>query len=227
VFADVALQFRFPAPFGMNRANRSTAFYHSEHNFFAAGPRDADFLLAALVHVPRFAADESLIDFNLSSQLVKPRVLHCQTNAVEHKPSRFLSDIQPAMQFIGTDAVLATDKEPRGTKPLLQRNRRVLKYSTRLERKRRLGMPRIAFPNALFRKPRELFCAARRARHLAVRPAQFDHELAAVLEIREPDNRVSKVFGERGAFHDSSMRRNSGFVKYVITLRRACWLAIL
>ena len=77
-------------------------------------------------------------------------------------------------------------------------------------------MPRVALPHSRFRKPRQFFRSAVGASNLAVRPTQLDHELTAVLEVREPDDRVSESVWR---FHESSMQPILRNVKYVSALQ--------
>src|ERR1700724_826012 len=51
---------------------------------------------------------------------------------------------------------------------------------------------------------------------LAVRPAHFNHKLAAMLEVSKPDDCFLECIG---AFHELSMRQIARYVKYVITER--------
>jgi hypothetical protein len=53
-----------------------------------------------------------------------------------------------------------------------------------------------------------------RAFHHAIGPAQFDHELSAVLEVGKPDDRALKGCG--WVFHELSMRQSLRYVKYII-----------
>jgi hypothetical protein len=47
----------------------------------------------------------------------------------------------------------------------------------------------------------------------AVRPAQLDHKITAMVEVREPDNRFPQI---GWAFHEPSMRQTLRYVKYII-----------
>jgi hypothetical protein len=52
-----------------------------------------------------------------------------------------------------------------------------------------------------------------RALHHAIGPAQFHHELAAMLKLGEPDYCVSEGVG---ACHNSSMPDLAWYVKYIV-----------
>jgi hypothetical protein len=73
----------------------------------------------------------------------------------------------------------------------------------------------VALPYTSLDKPRNPFGTAPRAFHDAIRPSKFNHELAAMLEIREVDDCVSEGVGGF-AFHDQSMLFLLGYVKYII-----------
>ena len=81
-------------------------------------------------------------------------------------------------------------------------------------------MTRIALPDPLFCKVRDLRGVAVRTLQNAVRPAKFDHKLAAMLKIREPDDRVPESVGSLWCFHALSMPEQSWNVKYIITQTR-------
>jgi hypothetical protein len=158
---------------------------------------------------------ESFIRFNVAGQLGECAVLHGQANTMEHEPCGFLSHLKVAGDLVGTDSVLAVDDQPRGREPLLKGDRGVLEDGSGLERKSRFFMLGIAFPNARFFKPRNLLSAATGAGYNPIRPAQFHHKLAAVLELRKVDDGFLKAVG--CAFHELSMRSIAWYVKYIIT----------
>jgi hypothetical protein len=216
MLAHLFLKFMLAAIIHDLQANIAAAFYHTHDSrlVFAARARDLA-RTNVLVHVPRFAADKSFVDLNFAAELVKSSFLHRQTNAVEHEPSCLLCDAKAAMEFVATDSVLATDNQPRGGQPLLKRNRRVFKNGAGLQGKRRAFMFAVAFPYACFCQPRHVVRSTLLAFHYAIGPAEFHHELPAVLEIREPQNRlVDSVW----RFHEPSMKQNSWYVKYIIAL---------
>jgi hypothetical protein len=217
--ADCALKFFLTASLNVVNNNLPATLNHSEHNFFPVRPATLNFFYSlALVHVPRLAADKGFIDFDFASELVKTLVLHCQTNPVKHEPRGLLGDAEPAMDLIGRDSVLATDEHPCCAEPLLKRNRRVLEDRISLEREGRTEMSGIALPNTCLREPSKFFGPASWASDFAVRPPQFNHELTAMLEVREPQNRVSESVWR---FHVSSMHSILRNVKYVIAINSA------
>ena len=219
VLPDLFLQFRLAAVINDHRPHIAVAFDHSKyHRLVLPACASNNALTFRLVHVPRLAADEGLINLDFATKFVEPTFLHRQTNAMKHKPRSFLSDPKTPMDFIAADTVFATDNQPCSSKPLLKRDRRIFKDSSSLQRERGPQVSGIAFPYALFGEPRYLLGAALRALHDTIGPSQFHHELSAVIEVREPDDRVSE--GVR-RFHVSSMRPTSWNVKYIIALNCA------
>lgn len=193
------------------------ALQKSEYDFFAHRPASVNLLgPLAKVHVPRLAADKGFVGFHGPAHfLVESALLHREPNTMVHEPRSLLRYSKPAMKFVAADSVLARDNQPRGAKPLLKRNRRVFKDRSSLQGKCWTLVLGVALPHASLCQPRNLLGAARRASDLAVRPAQFHHELAAMLKVREPDNRLVESVWR---FHESSMRQTARYVKYIIAL---------
>src|SRR5215831_10551307 len=104
---------------------------------------------------------------------------------MQHEPSRLLSDTQSAMQFVAANTVLAGHDEPYGGKPFLQRNRGIFKHCADLKRELLLGMLSVAAVQACFLKVGNFLRAAVRAAHFAIKPANGNHELPAVVVIAE------------------------------------------
>jgi hypothetical protein len=214
--ADLALQFALLARLNVLHYDFAAAFNHSENNLFADWSATLNHLRSlALVHIAGFCADESFIDFHFASELVKTLILHGQPNAMEHEPRRLLRDAKPAMNLVTRDTVLAGNNQPCRREPLLKRDRRVLENGPGLERERGALMLRVTLPHAGLGEPRDVIRTAARAGYNAIRPAKFNHKLAAVLEIGEVQNRVPECVWR---FHESSMQQNERYVKYVIAL---------
>jgi len=138
---------------------------------------------------------------------------------VKHEPCGLLGNAKSSVDLVGTDAVFAVEQHPDSGKPLFKSNRGVLENGSGLQRECRAGVARVALPHATLCKVCDLFGSARRTLHLPVRPAEINHELSAMLEIREVDYRVS----EGGVVaHKPSMRLKSWDVNYIIAqLRQA------
>lgn len=191
------------------------ALKQAEHDLLSERAASLDALGAfASVHVAGFAADKGFVGFHSARHLSESTFLHRETNPMIHEPRGFLSDAKPAMKFVTADSVLATDHQPRGGEPLLKRNRGVFKNVASLQRKRRTLVLGVAFPHTRLCQPCHVVRSTLRALNNAIRPAEFGHELPAVLEIREPDNRlVERVW----RFHKTSMKQERRYGKYITT----------
>jgi hypothetical protein len=214
VLSDLLLQFRLATTINDHCPSVPVSFDHAEYYglILAAGAGD-DALAFGFVNVPGLAADERFIYFDFASEFIKPTLLHGETNPMEHEPCCLLGKAESAMDFVAADTVLATDNQPRGGKPLFKRDWRIFKDGSGLEREGGPLMSGIAFPHPLLGKPRQPLRATLRTPHDAIGPPQLHHELAAMLEVREPDNCISEGVWR---FHVSSMRQIVRNVKYVI-----------
>ena len=149
-----------------------------------------------LVHVPRQATDEGFIYFDrfaIAAEFQEGFLLHCQSNPVKHEPCAFLSDPESASYFIGTDSVLAVREHPNGSKPLVQRDRRILKDSPDLHAELPMVMDRLALPLLLVFEEASISATASRAFD-AVRPAQANHISESVIGISEVNDRFLECF---------------------------------
>src|ERR1017187_1974731 len=219
VLADQLLKLWLAAGTADLRTDRSTAFQYCRYDGLAFRPASVDLLFALVgVHETRLAADEGFIYFNFATQLVERFALCGKADAVEHEPSRLLSDAQCSVQFVGTDTVLAVQQHPNCREPLLKRDRRVFKDGTCLQRKARFRVIGVAFPQAVLGKVANLLRPTFRALHLAVCPAEINHKLSAIFKFREVDYRVSE--GSVVA-HELSLRPIDRYVKYILTLPSA------
>jgi len=96
------------------------AFEHSHDGslIFAASAGDLPGT-DGLMHVPRFAADESFVRFDFTGELIGSRHSESNADSMIHEPSGFLSDTNGPMNLVGTDAVLAVHDLPHGKQPLV------------------------------------------------------------------------------------------------------------
>ena len=99
---------------------------------FAARSSDAARAFA-YVHVPRFAADESFICFDMAGEFLKRSVMKGEANPVHHVPCRLLGDSEVAGNFVAADTVLAGNEQPHGGEPLLKSDGAVLKNGASLQ----------------------------------------------------------------------------------------------
>ena len=216
MFTHLFLQFRFASVVYNHRTHVSVALHHAKHHGLVLAARAGNDALAfRLVHVSGFAADEGLINLDLSAELIESALLHGETNAMEHKPRGLLGNTESAMDLITADTVFATNNQPCGSEPFFKWDRRVFEDRPSLQREGRTFVFRVALPDAIFGEVGNVARPALRALHDAISPPQRSHKLAAVFEIGEPEDRVSKgIWG----FHASSMRPITWKVKYIITL---------
>jgi hypothetical protein len=113
----------------------------------------------------------------------------------EHEPRGLLGHPKGAPEFVAADAVLAVGDEPQGRKPLLERDWRVLKDGSDLQRELRLGVFGVALPAADARHVGDVLGAAMRTAHNTIGPADFADRLMAVLVIAEEQDRLLESFG--------------------------------
>jgi len=203
----------------------SAAFHHAHDDslVFAAGPCDL-FGAFGLVHGPRFAADERLVNFDRSAQFCKRSALHGQTDSMKHKPSRLLRHFQIAREFVAADAVLAIANQPSCREPLFQAERGILKDRADLQGKLGFRVFAVALPAAHILEICNLLRTAVRAVYLSIGPSNCDHELVAVLGIGKEGDRLLQRCGP--SVHESIIRQNRWLVKYVITQTSIAWAII-
>jgi hypothetical protein len=124
------------AVIGNGCANFATALKGADNGSLAASVAALllNLGLAPLVHVPGFAADQGFVDLDNTVQFAaRGGILHCQPDSVEHKPCGFLGAADPLMNLVGRNTVLVVQNLPDRRKPLLKRDRRILKYGSRLQ----------------------------------------------------------------------------------------------
>lgn len=139
------------------------------------------------MHVASLAADECFVYFDfgaVTAELHKGLGLHRQSDSMQHEPRRLLSDAKSAMQFVGADTVLAVGNHPDSDKPLVERERRILKDSPDLRGELPLGMLALALPDAPCGDETDILASACGAFD-TVRPAPLNHEADAVVWIGE------------------------------------------
>jgi len=71
------------------------------------------------VHVDDFAANESFVRFNRTSELCESTSLHDEPDPMEHEPCRPLLHMNITRKLIRTDAVFAARNQPHRTEPLV------------------------------------------------------------------------------------------------------------
>ncbi len=149
---------------------------------------------AILMHVARLSADVGLVRFASAAHLRNASFLHCEADALQHKPRGLLRHAKRAMQFVRANAIFAVGREPHGGKPLIQTNRRIFKDRPDLGGKLLLRMWGAAFPNLRVFKERHLVRITARTTH-DLWPADADKELKSVLWIAEIRDCFEQCFG--------------------------------
>jgi hypothetical protein len=207
VTVDFSMHFFFATVAYDVSANFSTTFQDAHDGSFILGASLSNPAIALFgMHVSGKTTNKSLVYFDFairSTEFQESLTLHCQPNSVEHEPCGFLSDAKSAANFIGTHAVLAVRNHPNSDKPLVEWKRRILKDSPDLCRELPFGMDTLALPLALILEEHDILTSAGGAHHDAIRPADFHHEVKAIIGIVEEDNRLLEGFwlGTHGVPH--------------------------
>ena len=165
-------------------------------------------LVHALVHVPRFSANEGFVRFDFAVQFApEVLVLHREPDAVKHEPRRLLSNLYVSRDLVATDTVLAVSDHPHRHEPLVQRNGRVLHDGANFDGELALGMMRTALPQAAIRIEFHLVRPARRTGDLAIGPAPEGEIVNAVIGIREENDGFLEAlwFGHGLVLHDPTL----------------------
>jgi len=165
------------------------------------------------VHVAGESADESLIGFNraATAEFFKAATLHRLANPMHHKPSGLLGDAKVTPHFVGTNPILTVDDKPHGDKPLVERQRTILKDRTDLDRELPLGMIVLAFPQAPGGKKTYVFALASRASD-AIRPAHRNQKIQRTITVRKEANSLDQAAWPLGLFlfHNSNIAGKRG-----------------
>ncbi len=183
--------------FQRGKRERGHPVHHAEYNLLIHSASTVKLLCSfVFVRVAGETADHAFIHFDVAGQLTAFVVLHGKSNAMEHEPSGLLSYAKSAMEFPRANSVLVVDDHPDGRKPLIQTERTFLKDSSGLEAELWTFVLAVALPDPRFLQILYMVRIAARAAHDAIRPAQFDHKLAAVFIVCKVDNRFSECGSE-------------------------------
>ena len=144
------------------------------------------------VHVARLAADEGLINFDVTAELVERLRLNREPQTKEHEPRGLLGDAKVAGNLVAADAVLAVHKHPHGRQPLGERNRAVLKNRADLDAE--LLAAFAALPDSTGRHERGVLRSAMRAGN-AARPAKPSDEHCRYVNVAEVGDCAQKGVG--------------------------------
>src|SRR5579864_7431441 len=165
--------------------NFSTTLKNTDNNGFCSGIFHAFAPTSSSMHVPRFATDESLINFAFRIRPTKfddSRALQSQAKPMQNKPCRLLSDSDSAVNFVRANTISATGKHPESDQPLVQRDSRVLKNGSQFDGE--LPITVFAFPAFLSLEVIVLFVTASGTGN-ALRPAESSDGINAHLFIAE------------------------------------------
>lgn len=138
---------------------------------------------------------------------------------MKHEPCRLLRDAQVTVNFVRADSVLAVGYHPRCRKPLVQTERRILKYRSRLGRKLAAGVMTPALPFPLVLEERRIGVSTARTNN-SIGPAVSNHVSKAVARFAEIYDGLLECFRFNCVFHQNKVLELSGFVKYINTWAR-------
>jgi hypothetical protein len=135
---------------------------------------------------------------------------------VIHKPRGFLHYAKRPRQLIGTNTVFHVNDHPNGGKPLVEANRRILKYGASLSDK--LFPASLTFPDPAGSE-KAMLCRVAMRTGDAVRPMNLNHKGQGVIGIREILDSLKKCFRKVLFVHgERRLAQNCGCVNYIITL---------
>jgi hypothetical protein len=134
--------------------------------------------------------------------------LHREANPMQHEPCGLLCDAKSAANLVRTDAVLTIRNHPNSDEPLVERQRRILKDSPDLGGELPFGVDALALPLPLILEEHHILAATSGAGDFAIRPAQLDHEVEAVIGVREVDDGLLECLwlGAHGVPHKTNSR---------------------
>src|SRR5208337_4442409 len=189
-------------------ADLATTLQDSDHcGFVLPASAGNPALTFTNVHVPCFATDESLIDFDLAVQFgTEELISHSKANPMQHEPCRLLGNLHVTRNLVARDAVLAIGDHPSCGKPLVQGNRRIFHDGADLDGELTLWVMLRARPSQALLAEFHGRATASRADDLAVRPSADREIVDAVIRIREVDDCFLQAlgFGHGLVLHDSN-----------------------
>jgi hypothetical protein len=197
VSANVRLQSELFAVRNSSCANLSTALQDSYYSGLVFDSALGNYSLAPIcVHEASRAANKRFVYFDFfpfAANLNRVLFVQRTANAVHHVPRRLLRDAESTPDFVGANSVLGVHDQPHADHPLIHAERRVLKDRAHLDGE--LLLAPFAEPDAARRDEGMLSAIAARARHFAVRPAQFDRVVEGLLRVAKEANRLLQGLG--------------------------------
>lgn len=173
------------------------------HNRNLASLSRSKVFALAHMHVPSLAANEGLVNFNLSAKFGEGSGLHGLADSMKQIPRALLSDYNTTVNFIRTNAVLRVDDQPDGSQPLVQTDRAIFHDGSDLDAEVLLALQ--ADPCAASLNKRMSVRLATRAND-SVRPADSNHAAQRSFCIGEVFDSLNKCFWE-GVVHGGSIVR--------------------
>ena len=135
------------------------------------------------VHESGSATNESFVYFDfatVTADFQERTVLHRKPDAMEHEPSRLLSDTERAANLVRANTVLAIRNHPNGDKPLVEWERGILEDSSHFAGELLASVFPFAFPHPASRDEANVIAATSGAFD-AIRPATSNDEVEAVV----------------------------------------------
>jgi hypothetical protein len=154
---------------------------------------------AALVHVAEFPAHKSFVHFHRaeSADLLigsfSAGLFESVTDSLKHKPSGFLSDLEPSVNLPRGNAVLVVYEQPDGGKPFVERDSGVLEDGAHFGRELLAAVE--ALPDAAATQEGMPLTLAVWALN-TVWPAYLGHELDTHGRVLEVASSFKKAFRE-------------------------------
>ena len=183
------------------------------------------------VHVA-FAANKSFINFNGALEQFSERTFaHCKANAMRHKPSAFVSDIQHPVKLMGAHSLFGRAKEENRHQPFANGNVGILKDGSNRDCKLLAAGTALVktlsgwtFAVRLWGNRVDAFClpvVLAMGANRTVRPTEGLKQFPSfvVVGILLSQLNKVKVFRTEGGlfnFHAPNLGANRGFVKYII-----------
>jgi hypothetical protein len=167
------------------------------------------------VHVLFLAADVRLVNlhrvFGVAAEFSLPG-LHHLPDAVQHEPSRLLSDPNCLGHLVGADPVLAIGQHPEGHHPLVETDRGILENRPNLEGE--LLLAGVAVPDSPGLDEGMVLPTAPGAGNDPIRPTQVQSVLESTVRVGEENYRLLQCLR---AVHDLNVRLKCLCVNYIIT----------
>jgi len=173
-------------------ANLAAAFQNADDCSFVFSASFSNSALALVsVHKSCSTANESFVYFDFAigtAHLDEGAILHRKPDAMKHEPCGLLCDAESASDFIRTDSVLAVGNHPNGDEPLVERDWGIFEDGADLDGELAVVVDALALPLALILEEYRILASTSRAGHNAIGPAQLDHEIEAIIGVREVEN---------------------------------------